>query len=56
MLGMLLLGVILVGGVASCGGGGAKNISGTTAGTYTVTVTGSSGTTTAQTTVKIEVE
>jgi hypothetical protein len=64
MLGMLLLLVILAGGMAACannvsgpglGGGGTKN-SGTTAGDYTVTVIGASGTTTATCTITLTVK
>jgi hypothetical protein len=57
MLGLLLLLLTLAGGVTACGGtvkggsshgsGGGTSTPGTTAGTYTVTVTGTSGTTTA---------
>jgi hypothetical protein len=52
MLGMLALLVTLAGGVLACGGGGGLGSGGdinlgTTAGTYTITVTGTSGTTTA---------
>jgi hypothetical protein len=53
MLGVLLSLAFLAGGLISCGGGGSSNsgggggggggIAGTTAGTYTITVTGTSG-------------
>jgi hypothetical protein len=50
MLGMLVLLAAISGGVLACGGGVSGNAgitnSGTTAGTYTVTITGTSGTTT----------
>ena len=57
MLGMLLLLVLLTGGLVSCGskssGGGGNP--GTTAGTYTVTVTGASGSIMQSTTVTLTV-
>jgi hypothetical protein len=64
MLGMLVLLVALTGGVLACGGGGSggggggggTSNPGTTAGTYTVTVTGTSGTTTATGTVALTVQ
>ncbi|MGB6974413.1 MAG: Ig-like domain repeat protein [Terracidiphilus sp.] len=62
MLGMMVLATALVYGVSSCGGGGGAGggggggIAGTTPGTYTATVTGTSGTVTAQTTVTITVQ
>jgi Bacterial Ig-like domain (group 3)/FG-GAP-like repeat len=55
---MLIFFAILVGGVTACGGksnSGTTGNSGTTAGTYTVTVTATSGTITAQTTINITV-
>jgi len=48
---LLLLGLILVG----CGGGGTSN-PGTTAGTYTITVTGTSGAITASAAVQLTVQ
>ena len=50
LLGMVALFVILAGGVLSCGGGGGATgggtgVTGTTTGNYTVTVTGTSGST-----------
>jgi hypothetical protein len=50
MLGMSILLVTFTGGVLACGGigfNGGSNNPGTTAGTYTITVTGTSGSTTA---------
>jgi subtilase family serine protease len=60
-LGMMLLLAVLVSGVVSCGGGGGTSCpnivsTGTTAGTYTVTVTGTSGATTAQNTFTLTVQ
>jgi trimeric autotransporter adhesin len=50
MLGMVALGVVLAAGMTACGGGssagtsgGGGGIAGTTAGSYTITVTGTSG-------------
>jgi len=63
ILGMLILAVILAGGVQACGGGGGGGSSvcnvltpGTTAGTYIVTVTGTSGTITATGAVTLTVQ
>jgi hypothetical protein len=63
MLGMLMFLVALTGGVLACGGGGSGGgggggggISGTTAGAYTITVTGTSGSTTATGTVILTVQ
>lgn len=64
MLGFLVFLAFLTGGVLSCGGGGSSGggggggggIAGTTAGTYTVTVTGTSGATTATGTVTLTVQ
>jgi trimeric autotransporter adhesin len=65
MLGALMLFVTLAGGAIACGGssgnsggggGGGTSNSGTTAGTYTVTVTGTSGVTTAAGTVSLTVK
>jgi len=65
VFGMLALLVMLAGGVLSCGGGGGGSGGGggggtgnpgTTAGSYTITVTGTSGTTTATGTVALTVE
>ena len=57
-LGVLLLLVIVAAGVLGCGGGGGGGTSdpGTTAGTYTVTVTGTSGPTTATDKVTLTVQ
>ncbi|WP_158819649.1 FG-GAP-like repeat-containing protein [Granulicella sp. S156] len=54
-LGMLLFFAILVGGLSACGGGGGVN-SGTTPGTYTVTVTGTSGTLSQQGAITLTVQ
>jgi hypothetical protein len=71
MLGMLALLVALTSGVCACGGGGSAgggggggggggnnctSNSGTTAGTYTITITGASGTITATNTVTLTVQ
>lgn len=63
MLGMFVLLVAMAGGVLSCGGGGnggggggGGGNSGTTAGAYTLTVTGTSGTTTETGTVSLTVD
>jgi hypothetical protein len=63
LLGMLALLVALSGGVLACGGGtgggGGNNCtpnSGTTAGSYTITVTGTSGTITATNTITLTVQ
>jgi len=63
MLGMLVFLVALSGGVLACGGGGGGSTGGggtsnpgTTAGTYTVTVTGTSGATTATGMVTLNVQ
>jgi N-acetylneuraminic acid mutarotase len=63
MLRMSALLVVLTSGVLSCGGGGSAggagggtSIPGTTAGTYTITVTGTSGTTTASGAVTLTVQ
>lgn len=65
MLGMLILLVSFTGGVLACGGGGnggggggggGGGIAGTTAGTYTITVTGTSGATTETGTVSLTVQ
>ena len=66
LLGLLVFCAALAGGVFACGGGGGSSNSGgggggtttntgTTAGNYTVTITGTSGTLTATTTVVITV-
>jgi hypothetical protein len=62
MLGVFVLLVLLAGGVVSCtsgakkgGGGGGGGNPGTTAGTYTITVTGVSGSTTHTTVVTVTV-
>jgi hypothetical protein len=64
ILGMLALLVVLAGGFLACGGGGGSaggggggtSIPGTTAGTYTITVTGTSGSTSATGTVNLTVQ
>lgn len=62
MLGMVLLLVALAGGAFACGGGsaggggGGNGNPGTTAGTYTITVTGTSGTITQTGTVTLDVQ
>jgi hypothetical protein len=60
MLGMLALLSTLAGGLLACGGGGGggggTSNPGTTPGTYTVTVTGTSGTTIATGTVILNVQ
>lgn len=62
LLGMVMLAAALGLGLSSCGGGGSSGggggggIAGTTPGTYTATVTGTSGTVSAQTTVTITVQ
>lgn len=60
MLGMLALFGALSGGVFACGGGGnaggGTSNPGTTAGTYTITVTGTSGTLTATTPITLTVQ
>jgi hypothetical protein len=56
-LGMLVLLVVLIGGLFACGGSSGNTVSssGTTPGTYTVTVTGASGSTTSTGTVTLTV-
>jgi hypothetical protein len=63
ILGMLALSAALAGGIIGCGGGGSSGNDsggvanpGTTAGTYSVTVTGTSGTTTASGIVTVIVQ
>jgi hypothetical protein len=62
LLGILLLSVALCGGVLACGGSGGSTAcagptsSGTTAGTYTITVTGTSGADVATSTVTLTVQ
>jgi len=61
MLGMMALLGALTGGVLACGGGGSAPCTpvvkpGTTAGTYTITVTGTSGTLTPTGTVTLTVQ
>ena len=62
ILGLFVLLTFLTGGVLSCGGGGSGGggggggIAGTTAGTYTVTITANSGTTTATGTVALTLQ
>ncbi len=58
VLGMIVLLALLAGGIASCGGkssGGGSGNPGTTAGTYTITVTGASGSIMQTTTVTLTV-
>ncbi len=55
LIGMLALLVVMVGSVLSCGGG-AKSSVGTTAGSYTITVTGTSGALTTNDTVNLTVK
>ena len=59
MLGMSLLSILVAGGLLACGGGSASGGGtvnpGTTAGNYTVTVTGASGSETAVGTLTITV-
>jgi hypothetical protein len=63
MIGMFVLHAALVGGMTACGGGGggtkvcsAIAVAGTTPGSYTITVTGTSGTTTSAGTVTLTVQ
>jgi hypothetical protein len=62
MVGMAILLAVLASGVVACGGGAGTTscnntyVSGTTAGNYTVTVTGSSGATSATGTFTITVQ
>jgi hypothetical protein len=60
ILGMLLLLLAAASSLVACGGssivGGDTNIPGTTAGAYTITVTGTSGATVEKTTVKLTVQ
>jgi hypothetical protein len=60
MLGMLLLLAALATGAVSCGGGGGgggnTGHAGTTAGTYIVTVTATSGSVSAQSPINLRVE
>jgi len=62
MIGMLVLLAAVAGGMTACGGGGggkvcsAIAIAGTTPGAYTITVTGTSGTTTSSGTVTLTVQ
>jgi hypothetical protein len=58
---MFVLLALLTGGLASCGGGGSggggnKGNPGTTAGSYTITVTGTSGSIMQTTTVTLTVQ
>ena len=55
-LGLLVFLAILAGGLLACGGGGGISNPGTTPGTYTVTVTGTSGSTTATGAVTLTVQ
>jgi hypothetical protein len=57
--GISVLAMILSGGMLGCGGGGNStsiNNPGTTVGTYTVTVTGTSGTTTVMSTITVQLQ
>jgi subtilase family serine protease len=61
LLGMLLLFVALAGGLLACGGGGSTStcnavIPGTAAGSYTITITGTSGSATANNTIALTVQ
>jgi hypothetical protein len=61
MLGMLALLVALAGGVLACGGGGSVSVGGggnpgTTVGTYTIIMTGTSGTITSTNTISLTVQ
>ncbi len=56
MLGMVALLVTLAGGMLACGTSSGGGNSGTTAGNYTITVTGTSGATTATSTVALTVQ
>jgi len=61
LFGVLALLAILAGGVSACGGGGGQACSAaasanTTAGAYTITVTGTSGSTTATGVVNLTVQ
>jgi N-acetylneuraminic acid mutarotase len=56
MLGMLALLAALTSGVLACGGGSGSITPGTTAGTYTITVTGISGTISAANTISLTVQ
>jgi hypothetical protein len=65
MLGVIIFLAFLTGGLISCGGGGSSSsggggggggIAGTTAGTYTITITGTSGATTETATVTLTVQ
>lgn len=63
MLGVLLLSIVSIGGMSACGGGGGNggggggaSNAGTTAGTYTVTITGTSDATTEIGTITLTVQ
>jgi N-acetylneuraminic acid mutarotase len=56
MLGMFVLLTVLAGGVFACGSGGGGGNSGTTAGNYTITVTGASGSISETGTVALSVQ
>jgi hypothetical protein len=61
MLGMVVLLAVFAGGMLACGGSSSKTCptpttSGTTTGSYTITITGTSGTTTASSTVALNVQ
>jgi hypothetical protein len=57
---MTVLGITLIGGMLGCSGGGKSNAStqnpGTTTGSYQVTVTATSGTTTASTVMPLSLQ
>jgi subtilase family serine protease len=57
-LAMIVLAIIFTGGLTACGGGSTSKVSnpGTTAGAYTITVTGTSGALTAQSTINLTVQ
>jgi hypothetical protein len=62
LLGALMLLTVLAGGVSACGGGGGGTacsttvVPGTTSGSYTITVTGTSGSTVETGTVSLTVQ
>jgi hypothetical protein len=58
MLGILIFLLIFIGGFVACGGGGSSGGGnpGTTPGAYTLTVTGTSGSTTAKGAVTLTVQ
>jgi hypothetical protein len=56
MLGMVVLLAVFAGGMLACGGSSPKVCPTTTTGIYTITITGTSGTTTASSTVTLNVQ